>query len=184
MFAITSLVNAQESSGNRPPSFQKYEWSADLPNGIAFYMTLQILDGLNTEFGPSDPASMVQTELKLGNVESHTFVSQALTTLYLINTDVTAEERRIACQYAGSDIDKHKKYAALQQMYDVRKAVYDHYYDQTKANLVAVTAERLQRWMDVVKHRTTHIEVDFEGSDQQSGNDSTLVLATLCGNAD
>ena len=54
VLAITSLANAQESSGSRLPSLQRYEGSPDLPNGIAFYMTLLQLDHFNTEFGPAD----------------------------------------------------------------------------------------------------------------------------------
>ena len=179
-FVIPPLANAQDPPGNTLPSAQRYAGSSDLPNGIAFHMTLRTLNHFNTEFGPSDPASMVEAELKLSSVESHAFVSQALTTLYLINADVKAQTTRLACQFAGASVDKKDKYAALQQMYDIHKAIYDHYYDQTKASLDADTGERLQQWMDEAKLSTTYVEIDFEKADQQSGKDSTVTLSMLC----
>ena len=181
LLTITSLANAQESSGNGLPSLQRYVGDPELPNGIAFYMTLQMLDQFNTKFGPSDAASIVEAELGLSNVESHTFVSQSLTTLYLMNTDVKAQETLLACQFAGPNVDKIDQYAALQQMYDIHKAIYDHYYDQTKASLDADTGSRLQQWMDVAKLSISHVEIDFEIADQQSGRDSTVTLSKICG---
>ena len=181
LLTITSLANSQESSGGRLPSVQRYEGTPDLPNGIAFFMTLQLLDHFNTEFGPSHAASIVEAELGLSNVESHAFVSQSLTTLYLINTDVKVQNTLLACQFAGPNVDKKDKYAALQQMSDIQKAIYDHYYDQTKASLDADTGRRLQEWMEEAKLSTIHVETDFEMADQQSGGDSTVTLSTMCG---
>ncbi len=184
LLTITPLAGAQESSANRLPSVQRYEGSPDLPNGIAFYMTLLSLDHSNTQFGPADPAYQVEQKLGLNKVDSHTFVSRALTTLYLINTDARASKARLACEYAGPDVSKKDKYAALQQMYDIQKAVTDHYYEQTMANLDAETAERLQQWMDDSKLNIGHTEIDFEKADQQSGRDSTVTLLRLCGRGD
>lgn len=180
----TPLASAQESPGNRLPLVQRYDGSPDLPNGIAFYMTLLSLDHSNMEFGPADPAYQVKQKLGLNMVDSHTFVSQALTTLYFINTDTRAEENRLACEYAGPNVSKKDKYAALQQMYDVQKAVTDHYFEQTKANLDAETAERLQQWMDDRKLNIGSTEIDFEKADQQSGRDSTVTLLRLCKRGD
>ncbi len=184
LLTITPLAGAQESSANSLPSVQRYEGSPDLPNGIAFYMTLLSLDHSNTQFGPADPAYQVEQKLGLNKVDSHTFVSRALTTLYLINTDARAQEARLACEYAGPDVSKKDKYAALQQMYDIQKAVTDHYFEQTKANLGVETAERLQQWMDDSKLNIGHTEIDFEKADQQSGRDSTVTLLRLCGRGD
>lgn len=180
LFAISWIASAQESTGVEMPYRQKYESSPDLPNGIAFHMTLIELDAFNTRFGPTDPAAWVAQELGLGNVDAHHFLSQALTTLYLIDTDVKAQETRLACQFAGPSVDKKDKYAALQQMYDIYKAIYDHYYDQTKASLDADTGERLQQWMDEQKLGMGHFEIDFEKSDQRTGKDSTVTLSMMC----
>ncbi len=184
LLTITPLAGAQESSANILPSVQRYEGSPDLPNGIAFHMTLLTLDHFNTQFGPADPAYQVEQKLGLNKVDSHTFVSRALTTLYLINTDARAQKARLACEYAGPDVSKNDKYAALQQMYDIQKAVTDHYFEQTKANLDAETAKRLQQWMDDSKLNIGHTEIDFEKADQQSGRDSTVTLLRLCGRGD
>lgn len=183
LLANSWVASSQESTGAEPPYRQKYEKSPDLPNGIAFHATLRMLDTFNTRFGPADPAAVVAQELGLGNVDAHHFVSQALTTLYLINTDVKAQETRLACQFAGPSVDKKDKYAALQQMYDIYKAIYDHYYDQTKASLDADTGERLQQWMDEQKLSMGYFEIDFEKADQRSGRDSTDTLSKMCGEA-
>ena len=180
LLTITPLAGAQESSANSLPSVLRYEGSPDLPNGIAFYMTLLSLDHSNTQFGPAGPAYQVEQELGLNNVESHAFVSQALTTFYLIKTDVRAEENRLACEFAGPNVSKKDQYAALQQMYDIQKAVSDHYFEQTTGNLDAESAERLQQWMDDSKLNIGHTEIDFEKADQQSGRDSTVTLSRLC----
>ena len=123
---------------------------------------------------------MVEEELGLSNVESHVFVSQALTALYLMQTEAKEQVTRLACRFTGPHVKKEDKYAALQQMSVVRTAVYDNYYDQTKANLGADTGERLQRWMDDAKSSTISSETDFERADQQSGRDSTVTLAEMC----
>lgn len=180
LLTIGLVANAQESTGGEPPYRLTYENSPDLPNGIAFYMTLLTLDSFNTEFGPADPAEWVAQELEMNIVDSHAFVSQALTTLYLINTDVRAQEERLACEFVAPGVSKKDKYAALQQTYDIHKAVYDHYYDQTKAGLDADTGERLQEWMDEQKLNTSHMEFDFEKMDQQTGRDSTVWFSKLC----
>ncbi len=180
LLAIAWAASAQESTGVETPYRQKYEKSPDLPNGIAFHMTLRALDHLNTQFDPADPAEWVAKELGLGNVDSHGFVSQALTTLYLINTDVKAQLASHACQFAGPSVDKKDKYAALQQTYDIHKAIYDHYYDQTKASLDPDTSERLQQWMDERKVGMFYLEIDFEKSDQRTGKDSTVTLSSMC----
>lgn len=184
LLTITPLAGAQESSANSLPSVQRYEGSPDLPNGIAFYMTLLSLDHSSTQFGPADPAYQVEQKLGLNKIDSHTFVSRALYTLYLINTDARAQKARLACEYAEPDVSKEDKYAALQQMYDIEKAVYDHYYDQTKASLNVEAGERLQQWMDDRKLNIGHTEFDFEKADQQSGRDSTVTLLRLCGRGD
>ena len=183
LLAITCVAIAQESTGVEMPYRLKYENSPDLPNGIAFYMTLIELDHFNTQFGPADPAEWVAQELGLSNVDAHSFVSQALTTLYLINTDVRAQLASHACQFAGPSVEKKDMYAALQQTYDIHKAIYDHYYDQTEANLDPDTGERLQQWMDERKLTTGHWEIDFEKADQRSGRDSTVTLSKMCAEA-
>lgn len=183
LLAVSWVASAQESTGAEPPFLQKYEKSPDLPNGIAFHMTLRMLDHLNTRFGPADPAALVAQELRLGNVDAHHFVSQALTTLYLIKTDVRAQLATHACQFAGPSVEKKDKYAALQQTYDIHKAIYDHYYDQTKASLDPDTGERLQQWMDQRKLSMAYMEIDFEKADQRSGRDPNVRLSRMCGEA-
>ncbi len=120
LLAITWVASAQESTSVEMPYRLKYENSPDLPNGIAFYMTLITLDHFNTRFGAADAAASVAKELGLDNVDSHNFVSQALTTLYLIDTDVRAQLASHACHFAGPSVAKKDKYAALQQTYDIR----------------------------------------------------------------
>ena len=180
LLAITWVTSAQEPTSVEPPYRLKYQNSPDLPNGIAFHMTLIQLDHFNTRFGPADAASTVAQELGLGNVDSHNFLSQALTTHYLMNTDVMAQLASHACQFVGSSVEKKDKYAALQQMDDIRKAIYDHYYQQTKANLDPAIAERLQQWIDDTKVNMVHYEIDSEESDQRSGRDSTVKLERMC----
>jgi hypothetical protein len=180
VLVITCDVGAQESSDSEFPYRVEYENSPDLPNGIAFHMTLIHIDHFNTEHGPADAAEWVAQELGLSNVDAHNFVSQALTTLYLIDSDVRAQLESHACQFAGPDVEKKDKYAALQQTYDIHKAIYDHYYDQTKASLAPDTGKRLQEWMDDEKLSIGHLEIDFEESDKRTGKDSTETLSVLC----
>lgn len=180
LLAITCVASAQESTGVEMPYRVKYENSPDLPNGIAFYMALIHLDHLNTRFGAADAAASVTQELGLSNVDSHNFVSQALTTLYLIDTDVRTQLTGHACQFAGPSVAKKDKYAALQQTYDIHTAIYDHYYEQTKASLDPDAGERLQQWMNERKLDIGHFEIDFEKADQRNGTDSTVTLSGLC----
>ena len=64
------------------------------------------------------------------------------------------------------------------------KEISDHHYEQTKANLDTDVGERLQEWMDEQKLNTSHVEIDFEKMDQQSGTDSTAWFSKLCKEAD
>ena len=178
LLVITSFANGQES-----PSRVEYRQSPDLPNGIVFHSQLWILDFSNTRSGPAHAAGTVEQELGLNNVEAHNFVSQALTTLYFIDTDIRAQTTRIACEFSGPDVDKKDKYTAFQQMYDVRKAITDHYYEQTKASLDVETAERLQQWMDKRKLSMGYVETDYEKTDEQTGRNSAVTLSMMCGGA-
>lgn len=180
MLAITCVATAQEPTRAVLPYLVEYDNSPDLPNGIAFYMTLLTLDHFHTESGGVDSAAWVAQELELSDVDSHNFVSQALTTLSLINADVSTQLARHSCQFAGAEVTKKNKYSALQQTYDIHTAMYDHYYDQLKAGLDSDAGERLQRWIDEQKLNTGHYEIDFEEADKRSGNDSTGTLAMLC----
>jgi hypothetical protein len=184
LLAIMCVVGAQESSRIELPYRVKYENSPELPNGIAFHMTLLHLDHFNTNYGPADAAEWVAQELGLSRVDAHNFVSQALTTLYLIDSDVSAQLESHACQFAGKGVATEDKYAALQQTYDIEKAIYDHYYDQTKASLDRDTAERLQQWMDKEKLSIGHMEIDFEKADQQKGRDPADRFSKMCADTD
>jgi hypothetical protein len=180
ILAITCVAIAQEPTRAELPYLVEYDNSPDLPNGIAFYMTLLTLDHFHTESGGVDSAAWIAQELELSKVDSQSFVSQALTTLHLINADVTTQLTRHSCQFAGAEVSKKNKYAALQQTYDIHTAIYDHYYDQLKAGLDSDTGERLQRWVDEQKLKTGHNEIDFEEADKRTGNDSTETLSMLC----
>ena len=186
VYTILLLTVAPGASGQEPPSpsgyssLVEYHQSPDLPNGIAFHSQLSSLDQINTEFGPASAADMVKHELWLSNVEAHTFVSQALTTLYIMKTDTRAQITRLACKFAGPDFDKKDQFAALQQMYDIHKAITDHYFEQTMANLDAETGERFQQWMDEQKLNITSVEVDFEEAYQESGKDPAVTLSGIC----
>jgi len=177
LVAITSVGFGQASE---TPYKLKYENSPDLPNGIAFYMTLIYLDHSNTRFGAVDAAASVAHELGLSNVDSHNLLYQALTTLYFINTDVKEQLTSHACHFAGPSVAKTDKYAALQQTYEIHTAIYDHYYDQTKASLDPNIGERLQQWMDERKLNIGHFEIDFEKADERIGKDSTVTRSRLC----
>ena len=65
-------------------------------------------------------------------------------------------------------------------MYDINKAISDHYYEQTKANLDAETAERLQQWTDKRKLSMGYVEIDFEKASQVGGNDPAVTLSGIC----
>lgn len=180
LLAITSVANRQTVDANEDSNRVEYRHSPDLPNGIVFESQLRLLDHSNTRFGPADAAGTVEQELGLSNFEAHNFVSQAITTLYFIDTDIRAQTTRLACEFAGPDVDKKDQYAALQQMADIRKAISDHYYEKTKANLDVETAERLQRWMDKRKLTMGYVEIDYEKSYQTSGNDPAVTLSGIC----
>ena len=180
VLANTCVAIAQEAMGDELPYFVEYDQSPDLPNGIAFYMTLLTLDSFHTDSNGVDSAAWVAQELELGNVDSHSFVSQALTMLYLMQADITTQLTNHSCQFAGANVSKKEKYAALQQSYNIENAIYDQYYDQLKAGLAPETSERLQRWMDEQKLGIGHYEIDFEEADRRSGKDSTETLAKLC----
>jgi hypothetical protein len=155
----------------------------DLPNGTVFYMTLLEFDHSSTRFGPADPAEWVAQELGLNNVDSHAFVSQALTTLYFINTDVKAQSGRIACEFSEPGVDMKDQFNALRQISDARKAINDHHFDKTKASLDAETGKRFQRWMDERKLNTTTVETDPEKAYQMLGCDPAVTLSWICGAA-
>lgn len=181
LLVITSVASGQESqSPTGYPSRLRYDHSPDLPNGIVFHSQLRYLDYSNTRFGPADAAGTVEHELRINNVEAHNFVSQALTTLYFIDTDIRAQENRLACKFAGPNVNKKDQYAALQQMYDIHKAITDHYFEQTKSNLDAEIGERFQQWMDMRKLDMSYVEVDFERSYQLSGSDPAVTLSGIC----
>lgn len=180
LLAITSVGFGQASE---TPYKLKYEISPDLPNGIAFFMTLRQLDHFSKQIGRADAVGWVEQELGMSNVDADVFVSQALTTLDVINTDIRARQTRLACEYAGPSVNKKAQFAALQQMYDIEKAVYDHYYDQTKASLTVETGERLQQWMDDRKLSIGYFEIDFEKSSQKRGSDPVVTLSGMCGAA-
>ena len=181
LLTITLVASGEEPPlPNGYPSLVEYHQSPDLPNGIVFHSQLRYLDYSNTRFGPADAAGTVEHELGFNNVEAHNFVSQALTTLYFIDTDIRAQENRLACEFAGPNVNKKDQYNALQQMYDIHKAISDHYFEQTKASLDAGTSKRLQQWMDKRKLSMSYVELDFEKTDEQTGRDSTVTLSGIC----
>ena len=183
LLAIAFGSTAQEQTQIEIPTLVKYESSPDLPNGIAFYSTLGRLERIHNESGGVESAALVARKLELSIVESHNLVSEALTTLYLMKTEDETQLRSHSCLFAGTEVSKADKYAALQQTYVITNAVYDHYYDQFKATLSSDTGERLQLWMNERKLSISHYESDFEEADKLTGLDSTQTLSMLCGTA-
>ena len=181
LLVITSVASGQEpQSPTGYPRWAEYRQSPDLPNGIAFDALRSRINHINTEFGPADAAEWVEYNLGVDNIQAHAFVSPALTTRYFIDTDAHESTKRLACEYTGPDVDRADQYTALQKMYDINKAISDHYYEQTKANLDAETAERLQQWTDKRKLRMGYVEIDFEKASQVSGNDPAVTLSGIC----
>lgn len=180
MLAITCGASAQELPRIELPYRVKYENSPDLPNGIAFYMMLLTLDDMHAQSGGVDSGLWVEEELQLNSVDSSNLVSQALRALYLMKNDIATQLAGHSCQFAGAEVSKSSKYAALQQTYDIEKAIYDHYYDQFKASFDSDTGEKLQRWIDTQKLHAGHFEIDFEEADRRTGQDSTGMLSILC----
>ena len=184
LLVITSVASSQTVDPEDSNRDANRITGDDLPNGTAFYITLIRLDHLNTRLGPAMQAEWVGQELGLNNVDSHAFVSQALTTLYFINTDVMAQKTRIACEFSGPGVDKKDQFNALRQMSDARKAITDHYFDKTKASLGAETGERFQKWMDEIKRKSGSVETDPEKSHQMHGIDPADTLSDICEGSD
>ena len=180
LLAAPCITDPQEPGRIEVQYWVEYQNSPDLPNGTAFHMTLLQLNFFNTELGNAVAAEWVAREMGLGQVDAHKFVARSLAMLAAIETDVAAQLARHACQFEGPDVNKKDKYAALQQTYDISKAIYDHYYDQTKAELGTDTGVLLQKWMDKEKLNIGHYEIDFEETDRLSGKDSTETLSRLC----
>ena len=179
LLALTSV-----GCGPEPAVMRSELHGADVPNGPAFYMSLISLDHSNTRFGLAFAAHGIEDALGLSYVDSEAFVSQALTTLDAINADEKAENVRIACEATAPGVSKKAKYDALQQMYDARRAVTNHYFEQTKASLDAEAGERLQEWVDELKLGMGTADIDFEKTDQLHWfRDSTAQLSRMCGAA-
>ena len=180
LLAITPFAGGEEPLTQKTPTRLTYQNSLDLPNGIAFDALLSHLNHINTQYGPAEAAEWVEYNLGLNNIQAHAFVSQALTTRYLIDTDAHEQTKRLACEYVGPDVDRADQYAALQQMSEINRAISDHYYEQTLVDLDSETAMRLQKVLDERKLKMGYHETDYERYDQMTGRDSTVGLSKIC----
>lgn len=150
-----------------------YERTQELPTGIAFDATLSILKHFNYSGSRDTAVSMIQRYLSMDASSASAFLDQ----LMIVEQEMGVEVALGVSAHACSEGDG---YDLLDQLYDVNEAIFDSYYDRTKARLDADTGVRLDKWMSKRKSTMTYGRIDYKKLDELKGTDSRASLAVTC----
>ena len=97
-----------------------------------------------------------------------------------IAADIKKANANLACKDGVPVAYNEDVYAVLQEMYGIRIAVVEQYYEEMKASLDVDAAASLQQFMDRSKLSIGYKEIDFAKAAEKSGRFNGAALSRYC----
>ena len=180
LLAIGTITGGQTADPEGYPVRFSYQGSPELPDGIAFRLTLISLNHEVENGNLQDAVWWMAKELKLPTDQAEAFVNQAVATLQNIDADIKKANANLACKDGIPIAYNEDVYAVLQEMYGIEIAVANQHYEELKASLDADTAVLLQKFIDKRKLNIVYKEIDFAKAAEKSGRFDGAALSSYC----
>lgn len=181
LLVTTSVASGQMADPAPEDSITFKEYSGQsVPDGVAFHMTLLLLNHDHENNRTEAAVAWIAEELDLNEAESRAFLTQALDTFQNIQADIKAARVSHLCEAGVPRVYNRDVYAALQQMYDIRNDIAEQHFQDTKSSLGEETGALLQEWMYEAKNGMGQVQIDFEKADKIRGRDTTARLSSMC----
>ena len=116
LLAIGTITGGQTPDPDGYPVRFSYHGSPELPDGIAFHLTLNLLNHDVENGDMEDAVWWVVDEMKLPTDQAEAFVNQAVTMLQDIAADIKKANANLACKDGVPVAYNEDVYAVLQEL--------------------------------------------------------------------
>jgi len=157
----------------------QYVQTAALPDGLAFYITINTLSMMNSVDRES-AISSVRDNMGLSPSESEQILNHLLKTLDSLNIDHDNITRDLACTPGRRPPAGDEIYSSFEAMDDAWGTVGTRYLAITKKELGQENSARLQQWVQSNKFSIVHVFYRHKEHWEQSGGDPNLTLLGIC----
>jgi len=157
----------------------EYHGTADLPDGLAFYVKMNSLSAMNSEDRES-AISSVQYGMGLSPAESEQFLDHLLETLDLLKLDQDNVTRDLACNPSRSPPTGDEVFSVFEAMDDAMTTLGARYLASLKNELGRENSARLQRWVETGKYSIGSISFRQKEAWKQTGGNADERLAAIC----
>jgi len=157
----------------------KYIQSANLPDGLAFYITMNTLSMMNSVDRESAIGS-VQDNMGLSPSESEQVLDHLLRTLDSLKIDHDKISRDLACTPSRRPPAGDEIYSVFEAMDDAWGTVGRRYLAITKKELGQENSARLQQWVESNKFSIAHVMYRHKEHWEQTGGNPNETLLGIC----
>ena len=189
LLAICSSSSAQDNSATNETSVTastdesavrvKFDRSPDLPDGIAFSMSITNLLSMvenDSDFG----ISWIQEFFDVDEAKSVQLIGLFSEAAYDIETAIQESMQEIGCTTGVPRVYGDNTYKAFEQMEDTREAIAQAHLLQVKSQLDDDIADRLQAWIDDQKLNIVYSKTNHRKLSQKIGADGYERLERIC----
>jgi len=157
----------------------EYVGSADLPDGLAFYIMVSNLSAMNSEDREWAIGS-VQEGMGLSPSESGQFLDDLLETLDSLKVDHDNITRELACAPSRPPLARAEIYPVFEAMDDAWTTLGARYLAITRNELGQENSARLQGWVESSKFSITHVTFRNKERWEQTGGNPYEALRAIC----
>ena len=178
-----SVTNAQDMDiGN--PEYEntirvEYSNSPLLPDGVAFLVTMRMLDFLESD-EPHSGTGWIQTEMGLDESDSQEFVNLLLSTFESVETEIEYVTSELGCVSGVPRVYGDDVYTVFEDMDDAREDIAAKHLHILKSEIGEDMAARLQQWLDLRKLSTSQVKFKHKESYELAGKSGDVTLAAIC----
>jgi hypothetical protein len=176
-----TIMRAHAQDGVDDPTIcAEYVQSADLPDGLAFFIVMTNLSAMNLVDRESAIDS-IQEGMGLSPSESEQFLDHLLRTLDSLKIEHDNITRDLACTPPPVGNEIYRVFEALDDAWETLGA---RYLAITKDELGEGNSARLQGWVESRKFSITHVMFRQKEPWEQSGGDPHEALLAICNGLD
>ena len=157
-----------------------YDHSADLPSGIAFYVTAGTVSALNRKTGREDTIRFVAGSTGLDTDHATLVLDSMLATYEEMSAPSKQLDRSEFCDGEIPRVYGNDALTALAASDDSRNAYHGSTYQQFLSDLSADVAAKVDAWISKSKAYILHVDLDYKKIYARKNIDVNVQIAEIC----
>jgi len=174
-----AMVNVEMPDFAAETILVKYENSEDLPDGIAFSVTLLSLTYLHADH-PNMALDLIAQEMELEQEEAELFRDRLVEINDAYREEVIAMQYDLLCSGGVAKVYGDDVYSVFHTFDVAKDALAEDYYYALKSELREDQSDKLTQWVDARKLNTTSIRFDYKKRYEQRGRSVDAKAAEMC----